>query len=63
MTLLRLIIMLTKLKNERWHAVSNDEWRSNECSHVSSLGRVFSEKHQQKKRRFKLSVVNGYDRF
>lgn len=55
--------MLTKLKGESWQMVCKDDWRPNECYHISTLGRVVSEKHNKRKRRFKLSKVNGYEAF
>ncbi|RKE98978.1 HNH endonuclease [Ichthyenterobacterium magnum] len=55
--------MLTTLKGESWKTISKDDWRPNECYHVSSFGRVFSEKHKNRKLRFKLSNINGYEAF
>ncbi|OUR93927.1 hypothetical protein A9Q87_04255 [Flavobacteriales bacterium 34_180_T64] len=55
--------MLTTLKGESWKKVRKTSWRPIECYHISSLGRVYSEKHKSLKRRFKLSHVNGYEAF
>ncbi|WP_452230765.1 HNH endonuclease [Lacinutrix sp. MEBiC02404] len=55
--------MLTKLPGEHWQLISKDTWHSKEKYHVSSLGRVYSEKHQQLKLNFRCSVINGYEAF
>ena len=55
--------MLTTLKGESWKMVCKADWRPNECYHISSFGRIYSEKHSAQKRNFKLSIVNGYEAF
>jgi len=56
-------MLLTKLKGERWETVRIKDWRKNECYYVSSIGRVFSEKHYKRKLKFKVTIVNGYEAF
>ena len=56
-------MLLTKLKGENWKEVRLEDWRLNECYHVSSLRRIFSEKHHNKKLKFKLTIINGYEAF
>ena len=41
-------MQLTKLKGETWKKVYLEEWRPNECYHISSMGRVISDKHRKR---------------
>lgn len=56
-------MQLTKLKGETWKKVYLEEWRPNECYHISSMGRVISDKHRKRSLKFKFSNINGYEAF
>lgn len=55
--------MLTQLPGERWKVLVKENWQPNEKYYISTLGRVFSEKHSTLKLPFKISVINGYEAF
>ena len=55
--------MFTEQKNEQWKIVKKEDWKPNECYHISSFGRVYSVKHAKKKRTFRLTVIQGYEAF
>ena len=56
-------MLLTALQGETWKKVSLEEWRPNECYHISSEGRVISDKHRKRSLSFKFSNINGYEAF